>query len=82
MAKIESARVWPNTNEVTKKGILTNDNFIKMTNLAKIIKVWQKCKQDDKRGMLIIVGFPKMTNLAKLANLAKDSFHVKVWKKI
>ena len=35
---MESSRVWPNTNEMTKRGILTNDNFIKMTNLAKIYK--------------------------------------------
>ena len=35
-AKMESSRVWPNTNEMTKRGILTNDNFMKMTNLAKI----------------------------------------------
>ena len=34
--KMESARVWPNTNEMTKGGILTNDNFMKMTNLEKI----------------------------------------------
>ena len=27
-----------NTNEMTKRGILTNDNFIKMTSLAKIYK--------------------------------------------
>ena len=66
---------------MTKRGILTNDNFIKMTNLAKIYKSWQKCKQDDKRGMSIIVGFTKMTYFAKLANLAKDSSHVKVWQK-
>ena len=63
---------------MTKRGILTNDNFIKMTNLAKIYK----SKQDDKRGMSIIVGFTKMTYFAKLANLAKDSLHVKVWQKI
>ena len=37
-AKIESSRVWPNTNEMTKRGILANDNFIKMTSLAKIYK--------------------------------------------
>ena len=41
---MESSRVWQNTSEVTKRGILTNDNFIKMTNLAKIykslVKMW------------------------------------------
>ena len=37
-AKMKSSRVWPNTNEMTKRGILTNDNFIKMANLAKIYK--------------------------------------------
>ena len=79
---MESSRVWPNTSEMTKRGILTNDNFIKMTSLEKFIKVWQKCKHDDKKGMSIIVGFTKMTYFAKLANLAKDSLHVKVWKKI
>ena len=31
--------------------------------------------------MSIIVGFTKMTYFAKLANLAKDSLHVKVWQK-
>ena len=46
---------------MTKRGILTNDNFLKMTNLAKFITFWQKCKQDDKGGMSIIVGFTKMT---------------------
>ena len=45
-------------------------------------QIWQKCKQDYKRGMLIIVGFTKMTYFAKLANLVKDSLHVKAWKKI
>ena len=78
---MESSRVWPITNEVTKRGFLTNDKFIKIINLAKKpIKVWQKIKQDDKRGMSIIVGFTKMTYFAKLANLAKDS--LKVWQKI
>ena len=37
-AKMESSKVWPNRNEMTKRGTLTNDNFIKMTNLAKIYK--------------------------------------------
>ena len=32
---MESSRVWPITNEMTKRGILTNDNFIKFINLAK-----------------------------------------------
>ena len=108
-------RFSKNSNEVTKRGSLTNGDYKKMANLGEnvkfrknrefkslakckwddkkghidkwqtwqiFIKVWQKCKQDDKRGMLIIVGFTKMTNFAKLANLAKDSFHVKDWKKI
>ena len=35
---MESSRVWPNIDKVTKRGILTNDNFIKMTNLAKNYK--------------------------------------------
>ena len=74
---MESSRVWSNINEKTKRSIFTNDNFIKMTNLAKIFKVWQKCKQDDKRGMSIIV-----KKIAKLANLAEDSLHVKVWQNI
>ena len=34
-AKMESSRVWPITNEMIKMGFLTNDNFIKITNLAK-----------------------------------------------
>ena len=38
-AKMESSRVWPNRNQMTKRGILTNDSFIKMTNLAKIYKI-------------------------------------------
>ena len=33
---MDSSRVWPNTNEMTKRDILANDNFINMTNLAKI----------------------------------------------
>ena len=54
------------SNEITKRGILTNGDFTKMTNLEKnLFKVWQKLKQDDKRGMSIIVGFTKMTYFAK-----------------
>ena len=120
MARIYQ-RFCKNSNEVTKRGNLTNGDYKKMANLGengkfrqkwrvqefgqiqmrwqkgaswqmtilskwqvwqKFIKVWQKCKQDDKRGMSIIVGFTKMTYFAKLANLAKDSLHVKVWQKI
>ena len=78
---MESSRVWPITNEMTKRGIWTNDNFIKFINLAKKFKkVWHKIEQDDKRGVSIIVGFTKMTYFAKLANLAKES--LKVWQKI
>ena len=64
---MENSRVWPDTNEMTKRGILTNGNFIKMTNLAKFT-------QDDKRGMSIIVGFTKMTYFA---SLAKESLKVR-----
>ena len=61
------------SNEITKRGILTNSDFTKMTNLEKkLFKVWQKLKQDDKRGMSIIVGFTKMTYFAKPANFGKD----------
>ena len=57
---------------MTKRGILTNENFIKFINLAKnLFKVWQKLKQDHKRGMSIIVGITKMTYFAKPANLAR-----------
>ena len=41
-SKMESSRVWPITNEMTKMGILTNDNFIKLTNLAKNFKKFGK----------------------------------------
>ena len=34
-AKMESSRIWAITNEMTKRGILTNENFIKIINLAK-----------------------------------------------
>ena len=48
------------SNKMTKKDILTNSDFTKMTNLAKnLFKVWQKLKQDHKRGMSIIVGLRK-----------------------
>ena len=33
---MESSRVWPNANEITKRGILTNGDFTKMTNVEKI----------------------------------------------
>ena len=60
------------SNKMTKKDILTNSDFTKMTNLAKnLFKVWQKLKQDHKRGMSIIAGFTKMTYFAKPANLAR-----------
>ena len=60
------------SNKMTKKDILTNSDFTKMTNLGKnLFKVWQKLKQDHKRGMSIIVGFTKMTYFAKPANLAR-----------
>ena len=39
---MESSRVWPITNEKTKMGILTNDNFIKLTNLANNFKKFGK----------------------------------------
>ena len=80
--KMESSRLRPNTSEMTKRGIFTNNNFIKITIWQKFIKVWQKCKQDDKRGMSIIVGFTEMTYFAKLANLTEDTLQVKVWQKI
>ena len=64
---MENSRVWPDTNEMTKRGILTNGNFVKMTNLAKFT-------QDDKRGMSIIVGFTKMTYFA---SLTKESLKVR-----
>ena len=35
---MESSRVWPIKNEMTKRGILTYDNFIKFINLAKNFK--------------------------------------------
>ena len=41
-AKMESSRVWPITNEMIKMGFLTNDNFIKITNLAKNLKKFGK----------------------------------------
>ena len=41
-AKMESSRVWPITNEMTKRGILTSDNFIKFINLAKRFKKFGK----------------------------------------
>ena len=48
------------SNKMTKKDILTNSDFTKMTNLGKnLFKVWQKLKQDHKRGMSIIVGLRK-----------------------
>ena len=75
------------SNKMTKKDILTNSDFTKMTNLAKnLFKVWQKLKQDDKRGMSIIVGFTKMTNFAKPANLARietmrqENRHIDSWR--
>ena len=40
--KMESSRVWPITNEMTKRGIWTNDNFIKFINLAKNFKKFGK----------------------------------------
>ena len=75
------------SNKMTKKDILTNSDFTKMTNLAKnLFKVWQKLKQDDKRGMSIIVGFTKMTYFAKPANLARtetmrqQNRHIDSWR--
>ena len=77
---MESSRVWPITNEMTKMGILTNDNFIKLTNLAKNFKKFgKKLSRMTNGGMSMIVGFTKMTYFAKFANLAKDS--LKVWQK-
>ena len=35
-AKMESSRVWPITNEMKKRGSLTNDNFMKI-----IIKIYK-----------------------------------------
>ena len=34
--KMESSRLQSNTSEMTKRGIVTNINFIRITNLAKI----------------------------------------------
>ena len=75
------------SNEITKRGILTNGDFTKMTNLKKkLFKVWQKLEQDDKRGMLITVGFTKMTYFAKPANLARietmrqQNSHIDSWR--
>ena len=39
---MESSRVWPITNEMIKMGFLTNDNFIKITNLAKNLQKFGK----------------------------------------
>ena len=75
------------SNKMTKKDILTNGDFTKMTNLAEIFfKVWQKLRQDDKRGMSIIVGFTKMAYFAKPENLARietmrqQNRHIDSWR--
>ena len=59
------------SNDLTKRGILTNGDFKKITNLVRIYR-FGKIKTG---GMSIIVGFTKMTNFAKLANLDL----LKVW---
>ena len=75
------------SNEITKRGILTNGDLTKMTNLEKIYSRFEKkLEQDDKRGMSIIVGFMKMTYFAKPANLARietmgqQNSHIENWR--
>ena len=62
------------SNEMTKRGILTNSDFTKITNLAKFIYGLANLKQDDKRGMLIIVGFvTKPANLAGIETIRQKN---------
>ena len=73
-------RFGKNSNEVTKRGNLTNGDYKKMANLGENGKFRQKWRVqefgqiqiDDKKGNLNNENFIKMTNLAKIyKSLAK-----------
>ena len=67
------------SNEMTKRGILTNSDFTKITNLAKFIYGLANLKQDNKRGMLIIVGFTKPANLAGIETIRQQNRSIDSW---
>ena len=68
------------SNEITKRGILANGDFTKLTNLEKIYLRF------DKRGMSILVGCKKMTYFAKPSNLTRietmrqQNRHIDSWR--
>ena len=60
-------RFGKNSNEVTKRGNLTNGDYKKMANFGKMesSRVWPNRNEMTKRGILTNDNFIKMTNLAK-----------------
>ena len=67
------------SNEMTKRGILTNNDFTKITNLAKFIYGLANLKKGDKRGMLIIVGFTKPANFAGIETIRQQNRRIDSW---